>query len=154
MPCLGQRCGGDTYPKKNYHAAHIQSVFLYRNAIDTIDSFCMAFFNSTLNRVLRTLSLDSLFIFKLSPLPGLFPVLVPLIGDARFPAAMYTDLGAIGLTAMGWLSAMDTAQRLQREVVCWMVYSCVNVLTWIDSTGCLRRSTAIRGAGQQAVCRR
>jgi hypothetical protein len=41
-------------------------MFLYRNAIDTVDSFCMAFFNSRVARLSRKLHIDSLFLFKLT----------------------------------------------------------------------------------------
>ncbi len=89
---------------------------MYRNAIDTIDSFCVAFFGTPINRILHRLGLDSLFLFRLSPLPALFPALAPLIGDARFPPESYVPLGAVGLTAMGWLSAMDLALAMQAKV--------------------------------------
>lgn len=92
-------------------------MFLYRNAVDTVDSFCAAFFDSTANRVLRRLGLDSFFLYRLSPLPQLFPAMLPLANDPRFPAATYQPLGAIGLTALGWVSAMDVALALQARGV-------------------------------------
>jgi hypothetical protein len=76
--------------------------------------------------------LDSLFLFKLSHLPSYFPALAPLIGDPRFPAALYTDLGAVGLTTMGWLSAMDAALKLQQSVCDYVLVPLI-VLMYIIS---------------------
>ena len=81
-----------------------------------VDSFCMAFFNSTANQFMRKLSLDSLFLFKLSGFSSFFPVVAPLMSDPRFPREVYTRLGAIGLTTMMWISTMDVAMKMQQKV--------------------------------------
>ena len=93
-----------------------QTIFLYRQGVDVVDSFCMAFFNSTANQFMRKLSLDSLFLFKLSGFSSFFPVVAPLMSDPRFPREVYTRLGAIGLTTMMWISTMDVAMKMQQKV--------------------------------------
>jgi len=35
-------------------------MFLYRNAVDVVDSFCMAFFNNAITRFFRKVNLDAL----------------------------------------------------------------------------------------------
>jgi hypothetical protein len=93
-----------------------KTLFLYREPIDTIDSFCMAFFSDFVKRQLRWWNIDSWFIYKQSGWDKDFPYLAPLLAaqDGRFPEALYRKLGFVGLITMIWLSNMDTALRLQR----------------------------------------
>eukprot|EP00035_Acanthoeca_spectabilis_P023689 m.450443 g.450443 ORF g.450443 m.450443 type:complete len:442 (+) comp20002_c0_seq1:65-1390(+) len=92
-----------------------KTLFLYRDPVDTIDSFCMAFFSGFVQRQLRWWNIDSWFIYKISGWDKNFPYLAPLLAtDNRFPADLYRQLGFVGLITMIWLSNMDTADRLQR----------------------------------------
>jgi hypothetical protein len=75
----------------------------------------MTFFNSGLAKVMRKLHLDSQYIYRVSELPRLFPVLCPLMGDLRFPIDVVKGLGIVGLTLMSWLSVMDAAFELEQH---------------------------------------
>eukprot|EP00053_Salpingoeca_punica_P014470 m.131599 g.131599 ORF g.131599 m.131599 type:complete len:469 (+) comp16465_c0_seq1:103-1509(+) len=92
-----------------------QKMFLYRNAIDTVDSFCAAFFNSRIARISRYLHLDSVFLFKLTNIAESLPVIAPLLSNPRYSYDLVYRLGAPGITAIGWLSCMDRALQLQKN---------------------------------------
>lgn len=42
-------------------APQAKTMFLYRNAVDVVDSFCMAFYNSGANKLFRWIKLDTLY---------------------------------------------------------------------------------------------
>eukprot|EP00048_Salpingoeca_helianthica_P002520 m.57994 g.57994 ORF g.57994 m.57994 type:complete len:435 (+) comp12148_c1_seq1:66-1370(+) len=104
-----------------FHAAipEAKTVFLYRGLLATVDSYCMAFFSAPVNRFTRAVGIDSWFLFKSNAFAPYVPAIAPLVRDPRFSAdpALYTRLGAVGLTGMMWLAAMDTAARLQAQGV-------------------------------------
>lgn len=91
-------------------------VYLYRHGVDTVDSFCCAFFSNPVTKLLRLLRLDGALIFRLPATRKYLPLMCPLAardGGAAFPAAAYTSLGYVGLVAMSWLSNVDCALALQ-----------------------------------------
>ncbi len=92
-----------------------QSTFLYRDPLPTVDSFCMAFFNNGISRLVRRFGIDSLYLYRVSNMAALFPLLAPLANDARFPQPVIRRLGFVGLTLMSYLSVMDIALTLQAE---------------------------------------
>ena len=85
-----------------------QQIFLYRNALDTVDSFCMAFFDSAFNRFIRYFRLDSKFLAT-PPMQDVMATFAPLVTDSRFSAAAVYDLGFLGLVSLGWVSSIDSA---------------------------------------------
>lgn len=65
-----------------------KSIFLYRNALDVIDSMCAAFISSGVYLAVRKLAMDVFYVFYVSTLPQNLPKLMPLMNDTeRFPQA-------------------------------------------------------------------
>jgi sulfotransferase family protein len=89
-----------------------KSIFLYRNALGVIESYCLAFFDSWKMRLLRAIGAESWFLSRKSR-RQLIESLVPLVKDPRFQHADRHD--PIGLITLLWLSSMDSALRLQDE---------------------------------------
>ena len=131
-----------------------KSIFLYRDPIDTIDSFCAAFLSGFVNRQLRWWNLDSWFIYKVSGWEVDFPYLAPLLasGDSRFPDTLVRKLGFVGFITMIWLSTMDVALRLQRtsffDAVIRYEDLCTNRVTVADA---LMNACGYNGAGLSAT---
>jgi hypothetical protein len=93
-------------------APAVRSLFLYRNALGVIESYCLAFFDSWKMRLLRAIGADAWFLSRKSR-RHLIELWVPLVRDPRFEYAECRDL--IGLVTLLWLSSMDSALRLQDE---------------------------------------
>ena len=90
-----------------------KNLFLYREGIATIDSFCMAFLGSWGARTARWLNLDSLFISKLSGWVEIFDYLMPYVNkDGAPPKELYLGGGFPAFMTMIWLSNMDQAYEL------------------------------------------
>jgi len=84
-----------------------KAIFLYRNALDVIDSMCAAFISSGVYLAIRKISLDSLYVFHISTLPKNLPKLMPLMSDTeRFPQSCYKHLGAVSPFVLSWISVM------------------------------------------------
>lgn len=93
-----------------------KNVFLYREGIPTIDSFCKAFLSSAGARWARWLSLDSLFISRLSGWADIFDYLMPYVNkEGAPPATTYLAGGFPSFMTMIWLSVMDSAFQLASE---------------------------------------
>ncbi len=82
----------------------------------------MAFFNSGANKLIRALKLDSKFIFSDKNKTTMLPTVAPLANDRNYDFATIFDLGAIGFTAMAWLSAMDAAVRFKSSFDAFLRY--------------------------------
>jgi len=88
-----------------------KAIFLYRNALDVIDSMAAAFINTRLYHLVRRLGVDVFYVFKISDLPQNLPKLMPLMNDERFPVETYKDLGAVCPFVMSWLSVMHYGMK-------------------------------------------
>lgn len=84
-------------------------IFLYRNGLDVIDSMGAAFINTGLYRAIRTIGIDTFYIWSISTLPDHLWKLMPLIRDPRFPMASFKPLGAVVPFVFTWLSVMQAA---------------------------------------------
>ena len=82
-----------------------KNVFLYREGIATIDSFCMAFLGSWGARTARWLNLDSFFIAKLSGWVDIFDYLMPYIKKEEAPPQELYLAGGFPGKFGGWLRA-------------------------------------------------
>eukprot|EP00055_Hartaetosiga_balthica_P005903 m.17982 g.17982 ORF g.17982 m.17982 type:complete len:488 (-) comp4872_c0_seq1:179-1642(-) len=86
-----------------------KNMFLYRQPIPTVDSYCMAFFNSGITRTLHNLGLFSL-ILKFTWVENFIPVAAPVLRDTdRIPAHVSYKLGIVSFVLGGWMSAMEYA---------------------------------------------
>jgi len=84
-----------------------KAIFLYRNALDVIDSMCAAFISTGMYLAVRKLSIDTFYLFNVSTLPQNLPKLMPLMNDTeRFPRACYKPLGAVVPFVLSWISVM------------------------------------------------
>ena len=101
----------------------MQQIFLYRDPLDTIDSFCMMLSNDFASRVVRKLGLDH-----------------PLVLNSRdfklLKQAFYADsykedqpeqatvhkLGLLGFFTMGWVSAMESAVKFHKHFATCLRY--------------------------------
>jgi len=84
-----------------------KAIFLYRNALDVIDSMCAAFISTGVYLAVRKLSIDTFYLFNVSTLPQNLPKLMPLMNDVeRFPRACYKPLGAVVPFVLSWISVM------------------------------------------------
>jgi hypothetical protein len=84
-----------------------KAIFLYRNALDVIDSMCAAFISTGMYLAIRKVGLDAFYIWKVSTLPQNLPKIMPLIDDTeRFPRACYMQLGAVCPFVFSWISVM------------------------------------------------
>jgi hypothetical protein len=87
-----------------------KSIFLYRNALDVVDSMCAAFIATGVYRLVRVLGIDVFYVFYVSTLPQNLGKLMPLINDKeRIPQSCYQSLGAVAPFVMAWLSVMHYA---------------------------------------------
>jgi len=87
-----------------------KAIFLYRNALDVIDSMCAAFISTGLYLAVRKLSIDTFYLFKVSTLLQNLPKIMPLMNDMeRFPRSCYKPLGAVVPFVMSWISVMHYA---------------------------------------------
>jgi hypothetical protein len=87
-----------------------KSIFLYRNALDVVDSMCAAFIDTGLYRAVRKLGVDSFYLFYVSTLPQNLGKLMPLINDKeRIPQSCYKGLGAVAPFVLCWMSVMHHA---------------------------------------------
>jgi hypothetical protein len=91
------------------------SMFLYRNAIDVVDSMGAAFINGGLYRFIRAIGLDVAYVYHFSALPTQLWKLIPLFGDRSLPQKEYRCLGAVSPFVLGWLSVMEKALDAQRR---------------------------------------
>jgi len=84
-----------------------KAIFLYRNALDVIDSMCAAFISTGMYLAIRKISMDTFYLFYISTLPKNLPKLMPLMNDTeRFPQACYKHLGAVCPFVLSWISVM------------------------------------------------
>lgn len=90
-------------------------IFLYRNALDVIDSMGAAFINTGAYKLIRAAGIDTFYIWHISTLPHHLWKLLPLIRDKRFPMAAFKPLGAVAPFVFTWLSVMQTAIEAQKE---------------------------------------
>lgn len=87
-----------------------KAIFLYRNALDVVDSMGAAFINTGFYRAVRIIGLDVLYVYYLSTLPQHLWKLMPLMKDRlRFPPHCYMWLGAVSPFVLSWLSTMHYA---------------------------------------------
>jgi len=92
-----------------------KAIFLYRNALDVVDSMAAAFINTGAYHAIRRIGLDTLYVYNVSTLPQHMPKLVPLMNDMeRFPQSVYKNLGAVSPFIMTWISVMHYALAAQR----------------------------------------
>jgi len=92
-----------------------KTIFLYRNALDVVDSMCAAFINTGAYRVIRKIGLDTFYVYHVSTLPQHLPKVAPLMNDMeRFPQHLYKHLGAVSPFIMTWISVMHYALAAQR----------------------------------------
>lgn len=75
----------------------------------------MAFLNSTFNKIVRALRLDSKFLFETAENEMVLRAFAPLATKQHPQWKVIYDLGGIGLTAMMWLSAMDSALKFREH---------------------------------------
>ena len=93
-----------------------KAIFLYRNALDVIDSMGAAFINTGAYRLIRKIGLDIFYVFHVSTLPKHLPKLMPLMLDtARFPQSSYRALGAVCPFVMSWMSVMHFGMDAYRR---------------------------------------
>jgi hypothetical protein len=93
-----------------------KAIFLYRNALDVIDSMCAAFISSGLYLFIRKWSMDTFYIYSVSTLPKNFPKLMPMMNDIdRFPQSCYKPLGSVGPFVITWISVMHYALNASRD---------------------------------------
>lgn len=93
-----------------------KAIFLYRNALDVIDSMGAAFINTGAYRLIRQLGIDVFYVFSISTLPQNLPKLMPLMSDKiQFPPSCYMHLGAVCPFVLSWLSVMHYATIAQRN---------------------------------------
>lgn len=93
-----------------------KSIFLYRNALDVIDSMCAAFINTGAYRAIRKIGMDVFYVFYVSTLPKNLPKLMPLMDDTeRFPQTCYKQLGAVCPFVLTWISVMHYALSAYRS---------------------------------------
>jgi len=90
-------------------------IFLYRNALDVIDSMGAAFINTGLYRAIRAVGIDTFYIWHISTLPHHLWKLLPLIRDSRFPLASFKPLGAVAPFVFTWLSVVQAAIESQEQ---------------------------------------
>jgi hypothetical protein len=84
-----------------------KSIFLYRNALDVIDSMAAAFINTGVYKLIRSLGIDIFYVFYISDLPENLPKLMPLMNDKEmFPVESYMGLGAVCPFVLSWISTM------------------------------------------------
>jgi hypothetical protein len=84
-----------------------KAIFLYRNALDVVDSMCAAFISTGMYLFVRKIALDTLYVFHISTLPKNMPKLMPLMNDTeRFPQSCYKHLGAVCPFVLSWISVM------------------------------------------------
>lgn len=99
--------------KINQALPESKSIFLYRNAYDTINSFLGMVLKHPLAIRIKNLGLDKLSIHWLGKLPGVESKLnafAPLRADDRFKRLPASGGGAV--MALSWLSKMDMALNL------------------------------------------
>eukprot|EP00729_Bicosta_minor_P010337 gene10337-6920_t len=91
-----------------------KSVFLYRNPVDTIDSFSALFFKDAAANFFRWLHFDSWFIYNVLPFGEFMPFLAPLTETqaATYMPSLYKPMGILGFNAICYLSNMDAALSL------------------------------------------
>lgn len=87
----------------------VRQIYLYRNGLDTVDSYGMAFFNSRLTRWVRYFRLDVFFIYRTGPLRRYFEWFIPLYNTEIYPPAVVQPLGYVGFIALSWLCNMQAA---------------------------------------------
>jgi hypothetical protein len=84
-----------------------KAIFLYRNALDVIDSMCAAFISSGAYLAIRKIGLDRFYVFYVSTLVRNLPKLMPLMNDTdRFPQSCYKSLGGVCPFVLTWISVM------------------------------------------------
>ena len=94
----------------------MRAVFLYRNAIETVDSKCMAFLQQPMMTFLRKHRLDGEMVPKMQQTLALNrPLAAPLAALYKAHRPLHLQLGAVGVMAQGWMSEMGAAQRLLAE---------------------------------------
>ena len=98
----------------------MRALFLYRNAVETVDSACMAFLQQPAMRFLRQHRLDGEFVFgakmQQSLELGQPPAAAAELGalcQAHRP--LHLQLGAVGVLVRAWMTEMGTAHRLLAE---------------------------------------
>ncbi len=69
-------------PSTKFFSVFALKVYLYRNGIDTVDSYGMAFFNNGFLHLLRSLRLDGWFIYSVFGMRSILPVVAPLYGTS------------------------------------------------------------------------
>lgn len=95
-----------------------KTIFLYRNALDVIDSMGAAFINTGAYRAIRYTGFDSFYVFYISQLPLHLWKLMPLMNDLkRFPQSVYQGLGAVCPFVMTWISVMHYALKFTQSGV-------------------------------------
>ena len=89
-------------------------MFLYRNPVDTIDSFSALFFKDAVANFFRWIHLDTWFIYNVLPFGEFMPFLAPLTTAeaSSYTADKYKPLGILGFNAICYLSNMDAALKL------------------------------------------
>lgn len=93
-----------------------KAIFLYRNALDVIDSMSAAFISSGLYLFIRKIAVDTFYVFYISSLPKNLPKLMPLMNDTeRFPQSCYKPLGAVCPFVLSWISVMHYALEAHRN---------------------------------------
>lgn len=88
-----------------------KQIYLYRNAVDTVDSFGMAFLSSKVLQLIRLFRLDSLYIYQIGFMPRYFSLIIPTYNTINFPAAVVQPLGFIGFLTLSWISNVDSALK-------------------------------------------
>jgi len=90
-----------------------KSIFVYRRALDVIDSKCVEFIkDNSFYWLIRFLRLDVFYLYYFSNLTDHLYKVMPLIKDTRrFPLSSYREFGFISFFIMSWLSVMHKAME-------------------------------------------
>lgn len=97
-----------------------KAIFLYRTALDVIDSQCAMFIKDSLSyQLIRLFGLDVIYLYYFSNLSDHMWKIMPLMKDTRrFPPSSYEHLGFISIFAMSWLSVMHKAiEAIEAETI-------------------------------------
>jgi len=97
-----------------------KSIFLYRNPLDTTDSFSAAFAKGCVFNTVRYFQIDSWFVYKMSKFSLYWDYVCPYLSqtsnDKRFKdESVYRPLGIPGMMGMCWIYTMETAAKMSEQ---------------------------------------
>eukprot|EP00049_Salpingoeca_infusionum_P022939 m.9630 g.9630 ORF g.9630 m.9630 type:complete len:484 (-) comp5476_c1_seq1:80-1531(-) len=86
-----------------------KTIFLYRDPMAVVDSFCAAFLNNPVTKFLRAWNLDTHLIMKAGWMQEFIDAVAPIYKEPRFQVDALDQLGVVGNIAMLWISGMEQA---------------------------------------------